>query len=613
MSSSRQPAIEYGVFGAFTAASLFTGLYFALRRRSGLKDASSPGGVPTAKEAGGGGRSQADEEFLGGRRIGAVPLALSVLASMVTATALVGFTAHFYAYGMHMLWASITVFVLLPFITHVVIPLVRRLGVTSVFQYIRFRFGNAVGISACVVYFILNQIQGAVSIFAAAVALSTSFHVPLTYSSLAIGASGTLYTALGGMRGVVWTDSVQGILILVCPLTILGTIAYDSMHSAASSQLRPFSDIDMRPYLLQARFDLTNDENVWACAVGLLAGHAYRMGMDQMVVQRYASAKTLKDAQRTALMGSVLLVVSTSLLAAVAMALVYWYRDCDPLLSGAIKNIEQVIPHYINERLSAVPGFTGLFLAGVVSATLSTVSSAINSLAASVYVDILSPFLVINDRFSSATIKSLAFLFGAMMTGLAVAVPYIGSAVRLIMVVHSSASGPFIGLFVLALAFPWANGKGAAVATALTLAFQAWAVTGRLLYGLKPPRMPVTLDRCQQLGGGVALSASNLTSTLTNLTKEADIFPVYRLSSYWGGLFSALATVAIGLTISVLTGGGNDVKRHLPFTSDAFIRLWRRFQLLTGPELDHDGQVRSHENAAEVFATENTHVSTTKL
>ncbi|KAH9370774.1 hypothetical protein HPB48_014730 [Haemaphysalis longicornis] len=120
----------------------------------------------------------------------------------------------------------------------------------------------------------------------------------------------------------------------------------------------------------RARFDLTNDENVWACAVGLLAGHAYRMGMDQMVVQRYASAKTLKDAQRTALMGSVLLVVSTSLLAAVAMALVYWYRDCDPLLSGAIKNIEQ-----------------------------------------------------------------------------------------LIMVVHSSASGPFIGLFVLALAFPWANGK----------------------------------------------------------------------------------------------------------------------------------------------------------
>nr|XP_037274215.1 sodium/iodide cotransporter-like [Rhipicephalus microplus] len=85
-----------------------------------------------------------------------LPLALSVLASMVTATGLLGFTSHFYAYGMHLLWGSIPVLVLLPFIAYVVIPLVRRLGVTSVYQYIRMRFGNQVGIAACVVYFFLT-------------------------------------------------------------------------------------------------------------------------------------------------------------------------------------------------------------------------------------------------------------------------------------------------------------------------------------------------------------------------------------------------------------------------------------------------------------------------
>ncbi|XP_049270076.1 sodium-coupled monocarboxylate transporter 2-like [Rhipicephalus sanguineus] len=446
--------VEYAVFGVFVAASLFTGLYFALGKcRRKPSDRTVLRG------------SMADEEFLGGRSMGMLPLALSVLASMVTATGLLGFTSHFYAYGMHLLWGSIPVLVLLPFIAYVVIPLVRRLGVTSVYQYIRMRFGNHVGIAACVVYFFLTEIQGAVSIFAAAVAISTFFHMPLLYCSLAIGVAGTLYTALGGMRGVVWTDSVQGILILVCPLTILGTIVYDSWHNATSSHLRPFSDIDMKPYLLRFDLDFTKDENVWSCALGLLAGHAYRMGMDQMVVQRYASAKSLRAAQRTAFLGSALLVISTALLSAVAMALVYWYRDCDPLLSGAIKNIEQIIPYYINQRLSAFPGMTGIFLAGVVSATLSTVSSAINSLAASAFLDILSPFIDMNDRCSSITIKSIAFVFGALMTGLAVAVPYISSAVRLIMVVHSSTSGPFIGLFVLALAFPWANGKGVKPAT----------------------------------------------------------------------------------------------------------------------------------------------------
>ncbi|KAH6937797.1 hypothetical protein HPB50_004068 [Hyalomma asiaticum] len=419
MTPGWQQDVEYAVFGVFVAASLLTGLYFALRKCRG---SPSSGTVP--------GRNMADEEFLGNRSIGMLPLALSVLASMVTATGLVGLTSHFYAYGMHLLWGSVPVLVLLPFIAHVVIPLVRRLGVTSVYQYIRMRFGNQVGIAACIVYFFLTEIQGAVSIFAAAMAISTFFHMPLIYCSLTIGVAGTLYTALGGMRGVVWTDSVQGILILVCPLTILGTIVYDSVHNATASQLRPFSDIDMKPYLLQADLDFTKDENVWACAVGLLAGHAYRMGMDQMVVQRYASARSLREAQRTAFLGSALLVISTTLLASVAMALVYWYRDCDPLLSGAIKNIEQLIPFYINQRLSAFPGMTGLFLAGVVSATLSTVSSAINSLAASAFLDILSPFIVVNGRCSSITIKSLAFCFGALMTGLAIAVPYISSAVR---------------------------------------------------------------------------------------------------------------------------------------------------------------------------------------
>ncbi|KAL1437141.1 hypothetical protein MTO96_049129 [Rhipicephalus appendiculatus] len=320
--------VEYAVFGVFVAASLFTGLYFALGKcRS----------KPSARTVRSG--SMADEEFLGGRSLGMLPLALSVLASMVTATGLLGFTSHFYAYGMHLLWGS------------------NSRGRSPAFhRYIRMRFGNQVGIAACVVYFFLTEIQGAVSIFAAAVAISTFFHMPLLYCSLAIGAAGTLYTALGGMRGVVWTDSVQGILILICPLTILGTIVYDSLHNATSSQLRPFSDIDMKPYFLQFDLDFTRDENVWSCAVGLLAGHAYRMGMDQMVVQRYASAKSLREAQRTAFLGSALLVISTALLSGVAMALVYWYRDCDPLLSGAIKNIEQIIPYYIKQRLSAFPG-----------------------------------------------------------------------------------------------------------------------------------------------------------------------------------------------------------------------------------------------------------------
>lgn len=558
---------EYVVFGVLMVANVMVGLYFSISRR--------------AREAG------ASEAFLGGRSLGVVPLSLSVLASLVTAIGLVGFTAHFYRYGLHLLWASFPVFLLVPFIGRAVVPVIYRLRVTSVFEYLRLRFGNKIGVTACSCYFVLNQMQGAVSIFAAGIAVSMTFHVPLVWSCVAIGFAGTIYTALGGLRAVVWADVMQGILILVCPLTILVKIMYDAANEPASTDgtvgRRPFSDIDMKPYMFQARLDFTTDENLWSCAVGLLSSHIYRMGMEQMVVQRYAAARSLPEAQRTVLVGSILLVVSTGFLGVIAMALVYWYRDCDPLLSGVISKIEQLVPLYVHTKLSSIPGFSGLFLTGVVCATLSTVTSAVNSLAATAYVDMVSPYVKIDERWVNVTVKGLAFASGLVMTLLALAVPHIGSAVRVFMVMHSSASGPFVGIYLLALAFPWANTKGVAVAASLTTAFQLWVVMGKLLSGVRPAAMPVSLDRCP---GNVTSLVAKLNSTMTTTaaTKNPEVFPLYLLSSYWSGLITALLTVAIGLAVSFSTGGNKGADKHVSLTSEVFLKLWRKLKLLEEPQ-----------------------------
>ncbi|KAG0416009.1 hypothetical protein HPB47_006824 [Ixodes persulcatus] len=298
---------EYVVFAVLMISNLTVGLIFAFRGRAL--------------------NSNTEETFLGSRTLGILPLSMSILASLVTAIGLVGFTAHFYTHGLHLLWGTIPALFLMPFISRVIVPVIYKLGVTSVFE--------------------------------------------------------------GGLRGVVWTDTLQGILILVCPLTILIKIAYDSTFQEGLN-LRPITDINLKPYLFEASFDLTNDENVWANLIGLIAGHTYRMGMDQMVIQRYAAARSVADAQRTVLISTLLLVTSFFFLGSVAMALVFWYRDCDPLLSGAIRKIEQ----------------------------------------------------------------------------------------------------------------------GAAVSVIITMALQLWAVLGKLLVGVHPPRMPVTLDNCP---GNFTFIAANVT------------------------------------------------------------------------------------------------------
>nr|XP_037268345.1 sodium-coupled monocarboxylate transporter 1-like isoform X1 [Rhipicephalus microplus] len=561
---------EYVVFGVLMLSNLLVGLYFSFGRRS--RD---------------GGTSEA---FLGDRSLGTLPLSLSVLASLVTAVGVIGITAHFYRYGLHLMWGSVTVFCLVPFIARVVVPVIYRLRVTSVFEYLRLRFGNKVGVTACACYFVLNQMQGAISIFAAGVTVAMSFHLPLAWSCVAIGFAGTIYTALGGLRAVVWADAVQGVLILICPLTILVKILYDSIFDVtadASVARRPFSDIDIRPYMFRTSLDFTSDENMWACSVGLLASHIYRVAMDQMVVQRYAAARSLPEAQKTVLAGSVLLVVSTGFLGVVAMALIYWYRDCDPILFGTIHKIEQLIPLYVHTRLSGMPGFSGLFVTGVVSATLSTVTSAVNSLAATTYVDMLAPYMNIQERWVSMITKGLAFASGLLMTFLALAIPYIGSAVRVFMVMHSSTAGPFVGIYLLALAFPWANTKGVVVSASLTTAFQLWVMSGKLFNGVRPPSMEVTLDHCP---GNATMLAAIVASKMAAAAaaSKRDIFPLYRLSSYWSGLMASLLTVTIGLAVSIATGGNRNIAKHIPLTSEVFLQLWGKTKLLKPPSDGRD-------------------------
>ncbi|KAM7304408.1 putative sodium/solute symporter, partial [Ixodes scapularis] len=114
--------------------------------------------------------------------------------------------------------------------------------------------------------------------------------------------------------------------------------------------------------------DFTSDENFWSCFLGLYVHNLFRAGMDQTVVQRYLASRTLRDAQRIMVIGIALNVFYMIVIGLMALALIYWYRDCDPMLTGAIKKFDQILPYYVKQNLMDLPGFSGLFLTGVVSA-----------------------------------------------------------------------------------------------------------------------------------------------------------------------------------------------------------------------------------------------------
>nr|XP_054930958.1 sodium-dependent multivitamin transporter-like [Dermacentor andersoni] len=172
--------LEYVLFGVLVLANFSVGLWFSLRKHGRYA----------------GSTSAVVEVFLGSRTLRMLPLAASTVASIISSTGLVALPAHYYAYGWHLIWGTTLPLLLFPLATHVFVPVLYGLGVTSMFEYIRLRFNSTISFTACVIYILLTQSIGAISIFAASLALERVFHAPLLWCNVAIGLSGTIYTAL---------------------------------------------------------------------------------------------------------------------------------------------------------------------------------------------------------------------------------------------------------------------------------------------------------------------------------------------------------------------------------------------------------------------------------
>ncbi|KAL1486103.1 hypothetical protein MTO96_031531 [Rhipicephalus appendiculatus] len=212
------------------------------------------------------------EMFLGSRALRSIPLAASIVASRISSITLVGFTGHFYAYGFHLVWHSLNTFVMTPVVAFLFLPVFYGLRVTSVFE--------------------------------------------------------------GGLRGVVWTDCMQLFFILLGPTTVIAKVIVDSGSSIGAQ--RAFHELDIRRYIANVTFDIGHDENVWSSLLASASVSLYRVGLDQVAVQRCMASRSLSDAKRTLLMGSVMLMSVYVVNFFLVFAMVVWFWGCDPKLSGAI-------------------------------------------------------------------------------------------------------------------------------------------------------------------------------------------------------------------------------------------------------------------------------------
>ncbi|KAK3854698.1 hypothetical protein Pcinc_038840 [Petrolisthes cinctipes] len=209
--------------------------------------------------------------------------------------------------------------------------------------------------------------------------------------------------------------------------------------------------------------------------------------------------KSLTHAHLSLLLAMPCYFVLYSLAAFAGLVLFATYEGCDPLAAGLITKKDQILPFFVMDRLSSIPGLPGLFVACIFSGALSTISSAVSSQAAVTWEDWLSDHpccVALSPTQQAFYTKLIALAYGTLAVGLAFSAGNLGGLIQMAHAFVGSVSGPLLSVFVMALFMPFSNPIGCGVGLVLGTCAPLVVNIGASGLGLSPPLLPTSTDSC---------------------------------------------------------------------------------------------------------------------
>uniref|UniRef100_A0A8D0G8G5 Solute carrier family 5 member 12 n=1 Tax=Sphenodon punctatus TaxID=8508 RepID=A0A8D0G8G5_SPHPU len=499
---------DYVVFAALFLISSGIGVYFAITEK---KKASS-------------------KEFLvGGKQMTCGPVALSLTASFMSAVTVLGTPSEVYRYGATFILFFIAYTFVIIFTSELFLPVFYRSGITSTYEYLELRFNKPVRIAATLIY-IVQTVRNT---------LHSLTKFDLWGSVFATGIVCTFYCTLGGLKAVVWTDVFQMIVMLAGFLTVL---IQGSITNGGPTNILETAKNGSRLRIIDFDVDPLRRHTFWTIAVGGTFTWLGIYGVNQSTIQRCISCKSEKQAKLALYLN--LLGLWVILVCAVFSGLVMYthYKNCDPWTAGFISAPVQLMPYFVMDIFSTMPGLPGLFVACAFSGTLSTVAASINALATVTFEDFVkSCFPNLSENLNTWISKGLCIVFGVVCTSMAVAASLMGGVVQASLSIHGMCGGPMLGLFTLGIVFPCSNWKGAigGLLTGIVLSF---------LVGIGAFIYPAPSSKALPL----SLSTANCTVNTTEVPPLADSW--YSLSYLYFSAVGCLTCIIVGLLISFVTG-----------------------------------------------------------
>lgn len=407
-------------------------------------------------------RSQrgADDYFVAGRRMHPLPVALSTMATQCSTNSLLGAPAVVaFSAGAGLVWLQYELALPLAMIVLMTVffPVFRSLNLVSIYDYLERRFGRESRLTVSITFQFLRAFTTGVTIYGVSQVTVICLGIPFWAAVLLLGAVTIVYDVLGGIRAVIWSDVVQLVILFAA---ILG-----ALWLAVSLAGGPASVFDnVQPERLRA-LDFSGTGlgdgatfGFWPMVIGGFFLYLAYYGCDQTQAQRELATPGIRQTRTALLLDGLLrfpLVLTYCLLGVALAAFVALhpeFMESPLMLENGEPNINRTVPAFVLTYFPA--GLTGLVIAGLFAAAMSSLDSTLNSLSALTIEDILKPVWgqrwtarreLLWSRVLTAAWGVLCVVFSFCVGGIAETI------IEAINKVGSVLNGPLLGIFAVGL------------------------------------------------------------------------------------------------------------------------------------------------------------------
>lgn len=403
----------------------------------------------------------ADDFFKGGGRIPWWAAGISIYATMLSAITYMAYPAKAYATDWTYYPMLVTILLVSFPVVKYYLPFFRRLNVTSAYEYLERRFNAPTRLLASALFIVFMVARMALVLYLPSLALTAVTGIDLYICIILMGLVTIAYCTMGGVEAVVWGDVVQGIILMGGAILAVGYLMFHTDGGAAG-----FFSIGAEADKFRI-FDWSFDyrsATFWVIILGGIANNLISYTSDQTVIQRYLTTKDEKSARHSIMMNGVMSVFISIAFFAIGTGLYTFFKTHPADLDFTMAKGDTIFPFWMMSQLPQ--GVAGLLIAAIFAATMSTISSNINSVATAFSVDFYKRFRPQADSRKLLNVaRQACIISGVIGMGIALlmATWEILSLLDFFQEIIGLLSSGLGGLFLMGIFFPRIGGKAALI------------------------------------------------------------------------------------------------------------------------------------------------------